>query len=166
MRPILAPAQFLSLRHRMADSRGLDENTDLRRVLPRPVWRAALVMDGALRVFWDDLLGGTTEFAVRSRTPPTSEPSLRLLRRWEASSAQLLPGDHYSLVDGFASLLAWKAPGPSQISSAPSPASEIPATPRRKARRKPAPPQTARSWPFFRRHSAHGDFAGGGTFVR
>ena len=36
--------------------------------------------------------------------PPLSL-SLRLLRQWEASSAELRPGDHYSLVDGFAALL-------------------------------------------------------------
>ena len=103
--PILAPAQFLALRHLMAGSRGLDENADLRRVLPRPLWRALLAMDGALRVFWDERFGGATEFAARSRTLPTFELSLRLVRQWEANSAQFRPRDHYGLVDGFATLL-------------------------------------------------------------
>jgi hypothetical protein len=103
--PILAPAQFLALRHLIAGSRGLDENAEMRRVLPRPLWLAALAMDGAFRVFWDERFGGATEFAARSRTLPTFELSLRLVRQWEASSAQLRPGDHYRLVDGFASLL-------------------------------------------------------------
>jgi len=103
--PILAPAQFLALRHLMAASRGFDENAGLRRFLPRQLWRAVLAMDGAFRVFWDERLGGATEFAARSRTLPTFELSLRLLRQWEANSAQLRAGDHYSLVDGFAALL-------------------------------------------------------------
>ena len=103
--PILAPAQFLALRHQIAASSGFDENTDLRRVLPRPVWLAVLAMDGALRVFWDERLGGATEFAVRSRTLPTFELFLRLVRQREASAAQLRPGDHYRLVEGFAARL-------------------------------------------------------------
>jgi len=103
--PILAPAQFLALRHLIAGSRGLDENADMRRVLPRPLWLAVLAMDGALRVFWDERLGGAAEFAVRSRTLPTFDLSLRLLRQWEANSAQLRRGNHHRLVDEFATLL-------------------------------------------------------------
>jgi cytochrome c-type biogenesis protein CcmH/NrfG len=102
--PIVAPAQFISVRRFMAEP-GIEDMAELRRALPRPLWRAALAMDTAHRIFFDELLGGATDFAARCRTQPTYELSLKLLRQWEASSAELRPGDHYGLVDGFAALL-------------------------------------------------------------
>jgi tetratricopeptide (TPR) repeat protein len=108
--PILAPAQFLSLHGIMGES-GKVRDDDLARFLrslPRPLWRPALAMDGAWRVFCDDLLAGATDCSAPCRTSPIFGLSLRLLRQWEASAAQLGPEGHYSLVDGFASMLGLK----------------------------------------------------------
>jgi len=105
--PILAPAQFLTL-HDFVGELGKVRDDDLARllrVLPRPLWRPALAMDGAWRVFCDDLFAGATDFSVPCRALPTFDLSLRLLRQWEASAAQIAPGGHYGLVDGFASIL-------------------------------------------------------------
>jgi hypothetical protein len=108
--PILAPAQFLSLHDSMGESRKVrdDDLARLLRVLPRPLWRPALAMEGAWRVFCDELLAGATDCSVPCRAMPTFDLSLRLLRQWEASAAQFGPGGHYSLVDGFASMLGLK----------------------------------------------------------
>jgi hypothetical protein len=98
--------------------KGFDGNFARRRFLPRPLWRAAVAMGGAFRIFCDELLGGATDFAARWRTQPTFELSLKLLRQWEASAAQLQPGNHYTPVDGFATLLGLEglytlqSPGP------------------------------------------------------
>jgi tetratricopeptide (TPR) repeat protein len=108
--PILAPAQFLSLHDFMGESGKAsdDDLARLLRVLPRPLWRPALAMDGAWRVFCDELLASATDCSVPCRALPTFDLSLRLLRQWEASAAQLGPGGHYGLVDGFASILGLK----------------------------------------------------------
>lgn len=108
--PTLAPAQFVSTHDFMGELGKVrdDDPARLLRILPRPLWRPALAMDGAWRGFCDELLAGTSDFSVPCRALPTFGLSLRLLRQWEASAAQLGPGGHYSLVDEFASMLGLK----------------------------------------------------------
>jgi hypothetical protein len=82
-----------------------DDLARLLRGLPQPLRRPALAMEGAWRLFCDELLSGAADFSVPCRDLPTFDLSLRLLRQWEASAAQVGPGSHYGLVDGFASML-------------------------------------------------------------
>ncbi len=103
--PALAAAQFVSLRTSVADALQSNTNPEVRQLTPPLILRASLALNGAYALFVDQLYRGATAYAASYQREEAFSLSQRLFRLWQSRSAQLGPGDEYTLVEEFADLL-------------------------------------------------------------
>jgi len=113
--PVLAPAQFLSVRVMAMEAWQTNNNPEIRRLTPNKIMQASLALNGAYCLLLDEQFHGASSFAATYSSLGTFEMSQRLYKHWSQRSPNLEAGDEYRLVDEFADMTGlrdwyeWKA---------------------------------------------------------